>query len=71
MSLAEVERIALELSENERALLTATLLESVAPDSLDHRPDEFERPEREMDQGKVGEITYEELIKRVKAERRR
>ena len=71
MSLADVERIALELSENERALLAATLLESVAPDSLEHRADEFERREREMDEGGVSEISYEELLKRVKAERGR
>jgi hypothetical protein len=71
MSLADVERIALELSENERALLASTLLESVAPDSLDHRPDEFDRREREMGEGLAAEISYDELLKRVKAERGR
>jgi hypothetical protein len=70
MSLAEVERIALELSEKDRTLLAATLLESVAPDVLEHRPDEFERREREMAEGTVEEISYEELLKRVKTERR-
>jgi hypothetical protein len=71
MSLAEVERIALELSEAERALLAATLLESVASDPLEHTADEFERREREMSGGVVSEIGYEELLKRVEAERRR
>lgn len=69
MSLAEVERLALELSETERTLLAATLLESVAP--FQHRSDEFERKEREMDDGTVSEISYEELLKRVEVERRR
>ena len=71
MSLAEVERIALELSEKDRALLAATLLETVAPDSLIHRPDEFERRELEMNDGTVAEISYDELLKRVKSERGR
>jgi hypothetical protein len=71
MSLAEVERIALELSENERGLLAARLLDSVAPDSLAHGADELERREREMGEGIVEEISYEELLNRVKAERGR
>jgi hypothetical protein len=70
MSLSEVERIALKLSETERGLLAAALLETVAPDSLEHRADEFERREREMEDGTASEISYEELLKRVKAERR-
>ena len=71
MSLAEVERIPLEPSENERGLLAASLLESVAPDPLDHPDDEFERREREMNEGTVDEINYDQLLKRVKAERGR
>ena len=71
MSLADVERIALKLSEADRGLLAATLFDSVASDALDHSPDEFERREREMDQGNVSEIGHEELLKRIEAERRR
>lgn len=71
MSFADVEQIALKLSETDRALLAAALLDTVASDSLDHGPDEFERREREMDQGHVSEISHEELLKRVDAERRR
>jgi hypothetical protein len=70
MSLADVEQIALKLSETDRALLASVLLESVAPECLHHAADEFERREREMDQGQVHEISYEELKKRVAAERR-
>jgi hypothetical protein len=70
VSLTEVERVALKLSENERALLAAVLLESVPPDSLAHASDEVERREREMNEGAVIEITYDELLKRVQAERR-
>jgi len=71
MSLADVEQIALKLSETDRALLASVLLDSVAPDTLDHNADEFERRERELDQRDVSEISYEELRKRVEAERRR
>ena len=71
MSLADVEQIALKLSETDRALLASVLLESVAPDCLEHRADEFERRECEMHEGRVEEISREELLKRVNAERRR
>jgi 4-alpha-glucanotransferase len=40
-------------------------------DPLNHSKGEFRRREREMDNGKVQEISYEELIRRVKAERGR
>ena len=70
MSLADVEQIALKLSETDRALLASTLLESVSPDLLNHADEEVERKEREMDEGRVSEISHEELIKRVNAERR-
>jgi hypothetical protein len=70
MSLADVEQIALKLSESDRALLASALLESISPDCLDHAPDEVGRREKEMDEGRVTEISYEELIKRVNAERR-
>jgi hypothetical protein len=72
MSLADVEQIALKLSESDRALLASVLLDSVSLDSLDHhQPDELERRERELDQGSVNEISYEELLKRIEAERLR
>jgi hypothetical protein len=70
MSLADVEQIALKLPETDRALLASVLIESVAPDCLNHVADEFERRERERDQGEVSEISYEELRKRVDGERR-
>ena len=69
MSLAEIERIALELPEKDRTLLAATLLESVAPELLNHAEDEVDRRERELETGAVEEISYEELLKRVNAER--
>jgi putative addiction module component (TIGR02574 family) len=71
MSLADVEQIAFKLSEVDRALLAAALLDSVAPDSLDQADDEFERRESEIEQGTISEISHEELLKRVNAERRR
>ena len=71
MSLADVEQIALKLSETDRALLASVLLESVAPDCLEHCADECERRECEVNEGRVEEISREELLKRVNAERRR
>lgn len=61
MSLADVEQIALKLSETDRALLASVLLESVAPNCLNHAADEFERREREMDQNHLREISFDEL----------
>ena len=69
MSVADVEQMALKLSEKDRAHLAAVLLESVAADCLAHGDDEVERREREFDSGVVSEISYEELVKRVAAER--
>lgn len=71
MSLADVEQIALKLSERDRALLALTLLESVGPIDLDHAPDEAERRNREIEDGTVAEISHEEFIGRVNAERGR
>jgi hypothetical protein len=70
MSLADVEQIAMKLSEVDRALLAAALLDSVASDCCEHSADEFERRERDLDQSENTEISHEELLRRVKAERR-
>jgi hypothetical protein len=71
MSRADLEQIALKLPEIDRALLAAALLETVGGDCLDQAADEAERRERELDNGEVTEISREELLKRVEAERRR
>jgi hypothetical protein len=71
MSLTDVEQIALKLSETDRAPLASVLLESVASDCLEHRADEAELRECEMNESRVEEISREELLKRVNAERRR
>ena len=63
--------MALKLSEVDRALLAAVLLESVASEGFEQSADEFERRERELDQSERSEISHEELLRRVKAERRR
>jgi hypothetical protein len=70
MRLADVEQIALKLSNADRALLAPTLLKSVSPDCLNHTDDEVERRERDMDERRVSEISFEELTQRVNAERR-
>ena len=70
MSLADVKQMAMKLSEVDRALLAAALLDSVASDYFEHSADEFERRERDLDQSESSEISHEELLRRVKAERR-
>lgn len=70
MSLADVEQIALKLTERDRALLASVLLDSIATDSLDHDTQEFERREREITDGHVAEISHEELMKQVDLKRR-
>ena len=71
MSVADVEQIAMKLSEKDRAHLAAALLESLAAHCLEHADDEAERRDRELDSGEVAEIGYDEFVKRVEAERRR
>ena len=71
MSLADVQQIALRLSDIDRAHLASVLLESVPPASLEQGHDEFERRERDFDQDQASEISRDELVKRVNAERGR
>jgi hypothetical protein len=71
MSLADVQQIALSLSDMERAHLASVLLASVPPESLEQGNDEFERREQDFDKDQASEISREELVKRVNAERRR
>ena len=51
MSLADVERIAMELSEPDRGRLAVVLLDSVASKALGHAADEADRREGEMEEG--------------------
>ena len=71
MSLAEVEKQALALSQNERARLAASLLETLPPPGTDVSDEEVREREAEMESGRVQPITHEEFVRRVEQERRR
>jgi hypothetical protein len=71
MKLAEIEREALTLSENDRAALAARLLDTLPPSEVLISDDEVDRRERELDSGTVQAISHEELVRRVEQDRKR
>ena len=71
MSLAEVEKQALALKEEDRARLAALLLETLPPPGTDVSDEEVWEREAEMDSGRVQPISHEEFVKLVEQERRR
>jgi hypothetical protein len=70
MSLVEVEKQALALSEMDRARLAASLLETLPPD-VDVSDEEVWRRDADLSAGRVEEISHEEFVKRVESERGR
>jgi putative addiction module component (TIGR02574 family) len=71
MKLAEIEREALTLSENDRAALAARLLDTLPPSEVLISDDEVDRRERELDSGTVQAISHEEFVRRVEQDRKR
>jgi hypothetical protein len=71
MSLAEVEKQALALSENERARLAASLLETLPPSGAEISDEEVLQRDADLESGRVQEISHEEFVRRVEQERRR
>jgi len=69
MSLAEVQKEALALPENERALLTVSLLETLAPLEPEVSDDEVLQRDSDLESGRAKEISHEEFMRRVEAER--
>jgi hypothetical protein len=70
MSLAEIEREALALSENERARLIASLIETL-PTDVDVSDEEALARDAEIEAGRADEISREEFNRRVREERGR
>ena len=68
MSAAEVEKLAFELPEHERALLAANLLHSLPPVLRDHDEGVAEalRRDAELSSGTVQPISLAELDSRIK-----
>jgi hypothetical protein len=70
MNLAEVQKQALALSENERAQLAASLLETLPPE-VEISDEEVLQRDADLDSGRADEISHEEFVRRVEQERRR
>ena len=71
MSLAEVEKQALALSENERARLAVSLLETLPPSGAEISDEEVLQRDADLESGRVQEISHEEFGRRVQQERGR
>ena len=69
MELAEIQREALALSDQDRASLAATLLDTLPPPGMDISDEEVERREQELESGQVTAISHEEFVRRVRQER--
>ncbi len=69
MSLKEIEREALTLSEADRASLVAILLDTLPDAGTDISDDEVLQRERDLDSGAVEPISHEEFVRRVKVQR--
>ncbi|MEW6304963.1 MAG: addiction module protein [Verrucomicrobiota bacterium] len=70
MSFAEIQQEALTLSEQERAALAATLLDTLPAPGADLSDEEAEQRDRDLETGRVEAISQEEFVRRVKKERR-
>ncbi len=71
MSIAEVEKEALALPENERARLAASLLETLPPPLAEVSDEEVFQRARDLEDGRAKEISHQEFVRRVEHERRR
>lgn len=69
MSLAEVGKQALALSENERARLAAALIETL-PAEVESPDEEVVQRDADLANGRAEEISHEEFVRRVEHERR-
>ena len=70
MSIAEIEKEALTLTEKERARLALSLLETLPADP-EISDDEALKRDADLQSGQVAEILHEEFVRRVERERRR
>ena len=70
MSLAEIQEQALALSEQDRARLIASLIETLPPD-VHLSDDEVRQRDADLDSGRAEEISHDEFISRVEKNRHR
>ena len=71
MTIAELEKEALALTENERARLAVSLLETLPAPHAEVSDDEVLKRDADLESGKATEISHEEFIRRVEGERGR
>ena len=71
VSLKEIEREALALSEGDRTALVAALLDTLPDAGSDVSDEELIKRERELDSGAVEPLSHEEFVRRVQSERGR
>lgn len=70
MSLPEIEKEALRLTESERARLVASLLETLPPE-VELSDEEVLQRDADLDSGRAEEISHEEFVRRVEQKRGR
>jgi hypothetical protein len=71
MSLAELQKEALDLPENERALLAVSLLETLSPIEPEVSDNGVMQRDADLESGRTTEISHQEFIRRVESERGR
>jgi hypothetical protein len=71
MTIAEVEKEALALLEDERARLAVSLLETLPPPEAELSDDEVLKRDVDLESGRAEEISHQEFIRRVERERGR
>lgn len=71
MTLIQIQKEAVALSERERIDLVRTLLDTLPPAGLDVSDEEVAVRERELESGEVEPLSHEEFVSRVQKERRR
>jgi hypothetical protein len=70
MSLSEIEKEAVALSESERAELVRKLLDTLALPNVDVSDEEVAVRDRELEGGSVKPISHAEFVRGVEKERR-
>ena len=71
MTMAEVQQEALALTENERARLAVSLLETLPPPDEEISDEEVLQRDSDLESRRVEEISHEEFVRRVERERDR
>lgn len=65
MKLQEIEQEALALSDEERAVLVLSLIDTLAAPATDTSDEEAMLRDAEMESGKVSPVAQEEFVRRV------